>query len=264
MKLTWRSIICLMILLAVLIPVALLIIQSLGKWMFPNLLPYWNIETTIRFMFSDNLLKPLCNGLILAALVTALSLAFGFLPAKYFGTMDFRGKRLLEILIIIPALTPGIAVVFGMRSVFIDLNIYQSYAALVLGQLTFALPYMILSLSSVFRNYDTSLEAQSETLGVDRLNTLVHVTIPAVKPGIAIGCMYTFIVSWSMYLFTSIYAPRGFQTLVTYLFPLFSSGVESDQVIAILSIAYFIPSVIVLWISSRLIGSDKLYTKGGL
>ncbi len=264
MKNIWRNVTCIAIIVAVILPVLLLVLQSLGKWTFPDMLPDWNLEVTIEYLTSDALLRPLSNGLVLAAIVTILSLVLGFFPAKYIGTMNFRGKRILEILIIIPALTPGIAVVFGMRSVFIDLNIYQSYLALVLGQITFALPYMILSLSSVFRNYDTSLESQSETLGVDKINTLLHVTIPAVKPGIAVGCMYTFIVSWSMYLLTSIYAPRGFQTLITYLFPLFNSGLVSDQIVAILSIAYFMPSVFVLWISSRLMGSNKLYSRGGL
>lgn len=264
MKITWKNIVRSIIVIVTILPILLLFIQSLGKWVFPDLLPVWDLNTTFKYIFSDTLLTPLVNGIILAIIVTVLSLILGFFPAKYFGTMNFHGKRILEIITIIPALTPGIAIVFGMRGVFIDLNIYQSYIALVLGQLTFALPYMILSLSSVFRNYDISLESQSETLGVDKLNTMIHVTIPAVKPGIAIGCMYTFIVSWSMYLFTSIYAPKGFQTLVTYLFPFFSSGLVSDQIIAILSIAYFVPSVIILWISSRLMGSDKLYARGGL
>ena len=259
-----RYAIVIIVILAVLIPIILMVFWSFtDTWKYPHLMPSLTTSYWDHFLGTSRWIKPLMNSIILSLVVTVISFALGFLPAKYLGTKDFKGKRIIQVFVMLPALAPGIAVVFGMLPVFVDLGIYRTFESLVIGQIVFTLPYMILTLTAVFKNYDTDYEAQSVTLGVDKIDTALNVTLPSIKSAAAIGCMYTFMVSWSMYLFVSIYRPVGFSTLLTELFPVISDGMTATQDIAIATILFILPSLLFLIGTTLIIKSDNHNERGG-
>ena len=252
------------IILIVIIPISILIVWAFTLlWPYPDLVPSFTTHYLKFIMDTGILTKPLMNSVLLSLIVTGLSFILGFLPAKYLGTKEFKGKRALQVFVMLPALAPGIAIVFGMMPVFMKLDLYLTFEALVIGQITFTLPYMIMVLSSSFRNYDTDYEAQSTTLGMGKIDTFLHVTLPMIKSSAAVACMYTFMVSWSMYLFTSMYLPKGFSTLVTTLLPMAASSSAIPQEIAITTILFFLPSLIFLIATTLIIKSDNANERGG-
>ena len=226
-------------------------------WKFPNMLPAnFTMETFLSIFKSNVYVEALVNSVILSTLVMLISLLIGFHVAKALGVREFRGRRFLEIFILLPALTPAIALVFGMRNFFIDIGMFKSYWSLVLAQVTFTIPYMVMLLTPVFRNYDTDYEKQSATLGVGKLNTALHVTMPAIKPGLVVACMYTFIVSWSIYLFTYYLMPPSFKTMTTLLMPMISVNWTDGTVLAAMTLLFILPAFIVFAISSRMLGKN--------
>ena len=84
--------------------------------------------------------------------------------------------------ILLPAIIPVISAVMGMQGIFIRLYISDTFVGVVLAQLVFTMPYMIMGLSSAFKNYNPEYEQQAFTLGADRWDVLFHVTIPAIFP----------------------------------------------------------------------------------
>ena len=251
------------VILVVIIPISVLVVWAFTLlWPYPDLMPSFTTHY-LEFMIDTGILtKPLMNSVLLSLIVTGLSFLLGILPAKYLGTKEFKGKRVLQVFVMLPALAPGIAIVFGMLPVFVKLDMYLTFEALVLGQITFALPYMIMVLSSSFRNYDTDYEEQSKTLGMGKIDTFLHVTLPMIKSSAAVACMYTFMVSWSMYLFTSMYLPKGFSTLVTNLLPMAASNASIPQEVAITAILFFLPSLLFLIATTFIIRSDNINERG--
>lgn len=259
-----RAIVIILIALAVIVPMVPLFEWAFAEsWKYPSITPVFTVEYISYYLQSNMMLEPLKNSIILSLLVTGLSLIIGFYPAKYLGTKKFKGKLGIQIFLMVPALVPGIAIVFGMMDIFIKMGIYSTYLALLIGQVTITLPYTIMMLTSVFKNYDEDYEDQSSTLGVGKIDTLLNVTFPMMKSGIAVACMYAFTVSWSIYMFTSMYSPRGFKTMATLLFPLISSTTSATQVTAVATILFFAPSLLFLLFSALVVGSDKINAKGG-
>ena len=195
-------------------------------------------------------------------MVTFASLIIGYYPAKFIGTTDFKGKRFIELILILPALATAITIVFGLIPIMSRIGIFGSLLGLGLGEMTFTLPYLIVSLVSVFRNYDLNYDDQAACLGLDKINTELMVTIPQVRSGVAVGCMFTFIVSWSMYLFAAIFAPQGFDTMATLLYPQVMTLINYNYTAAI-TLLFFMPALIVLFLSSRVVGSDDNNIRGG-
>jgi len=157
-----------------LIPIA---IWSLAKrWYFPDIVPReWSLQ--------------------------AWDYVFGVPAGRALACYKFKGKRLVELLVLAPVLVPGIAVVTGLHGIMLKLEVHNSLSGVITAHLIPALPYMILVMASTFARFDTDFEAQARTLGAGVLQTFYHVTLPALLPGIVVGAFFTFLVSWSLLLF---------------------------------------------------------------
>ena len=261
MRRLFRNIIIVIMAILVILPIIPLVGWAFStSWTYPNLLPDdFSMEKFFAVLGNSQYLQATVDSIILSTIVTFTALFLGFFAAKALGTEEFRGKRIVEIYMLLPALASGISILYGLRYVFINTNMYLTYTSLVLAQVVFCLPYIIMLLIPVFRNYDTDCEAQAATLGVGKISTFIHVTIPSVKSGLAVACMYTFMVSWSIYLVVSFFAPVGFKTLATLLVPMIQM-MGSYSTIAAMTVLFILPSLFVFVITSRMLVSN---TNGG-
>ena len=100
-------------------------------------------------------------------------------------------------------------------------------------------------------------------MGVGKFSTVLNVTVPAVKTGLASAMMLTFVISWSMYLITTVGAPKGFETMATVLLPQLSFGYATDSFVAITAFIFLIPALISVLISTGVAASDRSNSKGG-
>ncbi|MDR1246459.1 MAG: ABC transporter permease subunit [Clostridiales Family XIII bacterium] len=234
-------------------------------WRWPAVIPSFDGGYWSKLLTDGGILPALRNSLILSGAVTFLSLALSFFAAKALGTRNFRGKRSIELLLLIPTFVPQIAVVFGMQAVFMKLTLYSNFIGLLTAHLVFYAPYATLLLSAVFENFDVSLEEQSRTLGVGRLKTMLFVTLPAVRPGVIVTGVFCFIGSWSVYLLNNVIGDPRFKTLSGVIFPLVSVGNNSYSTMAVAIIVYILPVLIILiLISKALANSPGDIVKKGL
>ena len=236
--------------LVVLVPLIPIILWSFSfRWTYPNLLPVWSTRAWDYVLGQHTIVDATVTSLVLSGVVTLLALVIGFSAAKALGTREFRGKTIVEMFILLPALIPVISAVMGMQGIFTRLYLSDTFLGVVLAQLVFALPYMIMGLSAAFRNYNPEYEQQAYTLGADRWKVLYHVTLPAILPGLLVSCLFTFVVSWSQYLLTVIVGGSAVRTLPMVLFALMGSG---DYAIAsAVSIIFILPVLILLAVSSK-------------
>ena len=158
----------------------------------------------------------------------------------------------------LPVMAPAIVVLFGIGKVFAEMGVYRTYVSLVLAEVVFMIPYMIMVLVPVFRNYDPGVEEQASTLGVGGLSTLVNVTLPSIRSGLAVSCMYVFISSWATYLAVNMYAPINVETMGLIMYPAIKYGQVSQGMLSALTVIFFVPSLIFLFISTWVIGTDKV------
>src|SRR5581483_7361132 len=99
-------------------------------------------------------------------------------------------------------IVPGLAVVLGIHIVFIRYNLADTPLGVVLVHLIPVLPYMTLVMSSVFANYDTQYEEQARVLGAGPVRTFLLITLPMIFPGVVVGGLFAFLISWSQYILT--------------------------------------------------------------
>jgi molybdate/tungstate transport system permease protein len=133
----------------------------------------------------------------LAAL--ALIIAGGTPLAYWMARYDFRGKWLGEALILIPLLTPPLAMGLllalfygpygwaGRRARHLGIELTNTPAAFVLAQVYAAAPYFIIAARSAFEGVDPNLEQIALTLGRTPWQTFWRVTMPLARLGLGVG-----------------------------------------------------------------------------
>ncbi len=240
------------IVVAVIGPIIPQIIWSLShRWLFPSLLPnQWSLEPW-QYVFSPSsrVGEGFINSLAIAIVVSFLSVLVALPAARAIALYDFRGKGLVEWLLMVPIIVPGIVATMGIHQVFIRLSLTDTFVGVCLIHLIPCIPYMVLVMSSVFANYGTELEDTARTLGASPLKVLWFVTLPGILPGLLVATMFTFLISWSQYITTVLIGGGAIITLPMVLFP-FITGVNFANAAAI-SLVFVAPAILVLILTSR-------------
>lgn len=229
------------------LPLVPLAIWSVAHgWRFPDLLPQaWSLKAwSYALSPRSGVLESLGLTTLIALATTALALLVAVPAGRALGLHDFRGKRLVYLLVLAPAILPGIAVALGLHGVFLRLGLTGTVPGVILAHLIPVLPYAILILAAVFSTFDTDFEDQAPSLGARPRQVFLHVTLPAIRPGLLTAALFAFLVSWSQYLLTLAIGGGRVQTLPLTLFSFVSAG-RNDMTGAI-AVIYILPGILVL------------------
>tara|TARA_R110001599_G_scaffold16037_4_gene65955 strand:- start:2398 stop:3249 length:852 start_codon:yes stop_codon:yes gene_type:complete len=232
-----------------LIPLALWSVSR--SWFFPDILPSSYSLRAWNYVFSttSEVLPALGQTALIALGATCISVVIGIPAGRALGLYQFRGKAIIEILILAPMIVPGIAVALGLHVVFLKLGLAGSAIGVMIVHLIPTLPYMALVMSGVFSNYDPDAEAQARSLGAGPFQTFYYVTLPAILPGLLIGSLFTFLVSWSQYILTLLIGGGRVVTLPLLLFNFASAG--RNDITGAISMIYILPGVLLLLVAAR-------------
>lgn len=261
---TWvRRSVVVAIVVTVGLPVAALIMWSLAfRWQYPDVLPeQWGTRAWSYVANpSSRVLEGLRHSLVIGVIVTVMANVIGLPAARALGMNDFRGKSLVEWVLLLPIIVPAIVATMGIHIMFLRWGLTGTYLGISLVHLIPALPYFVLITASVFANYGTELEDTARTLGAGRVQVFVRVTLPAIAPGLVVASMFTFLVSWSQYVTTLLIGGGRIITLPIVLFPFLAGGDNANA--AAISLVFVAPAIIVLVLTSRRLNTDSTVMGG--
>jgi len=249
--------------ITILAPLLPQLLWSVGfKWFFPDLLPRELSMRAWKYVFSDvsRATEALWQGTLIALVAMVLSMIISVPAGRALGLYKFRGKRLIEFLILAPTIVPVLAVVMGIHIAFIRYGLASTVLGVVLVHLIPTTPYVVMVMSSVFANYEPEYEEQARTLGANSIRTFIHVTFPAILPGLMVGGLFAFIISWGQYILTLLIGGGTVVTLPLLLFSFASSG--DNMVTGALSVLYMAPAIVFLVLTSRFL-TGKSGVMGG-
>lgn len=220
-------------------------------WRFPDLLP--DRVTTAAWSFAlspqSEVLQSFAVTTLIAGATTLIALLIGLPAGRALGLYRFRGRGLVLLLLLAPALLPGIAVVFGLHGILLRLGLAGTIPGVILAHLVPVLPYATLVLAAVFARFNTGYEDQARSLGATRWQTFRSVTLPAILPGLMTAALFAFLVSWSQYLLTLSIGAGRVQTLPLLLFSFASAG--RNDITAAIALLYILPGLLILAVTAR-------------
>ena len=227
------------VLLMLAAPLALLFRDSLNKFDQVELM----IETVtsanyIRFFSEAFYWEVMRTTIFVATVVTALCLLLGLPLAWRLARMTSRWKSLCMLLVILPLFIGSTVRTLGWMILFAKLGLMDSIASLfgarvdlmytttavVIGTLSVNLPFMVLTLQSVFEGIDIRLSEAAQGLGAAPGRAFRRIIFPLALPGISIAAILSFILGMNAYATPVLLGGPRFQMMAPLVFWEFNSN----------------------------------------
>ena len=119
------------------------------------------------------------------------------IPAAFYLVRHARfGQTALLGFLISPIIMPNIIIAVALFYLFARIGLVGTTLGLIIGHTVLAVPYVVVTLVAVLKNYDERLDQAAYTLGANKARTFIHVTLPLVRAGLIAAFMFAFIVSF--------------------------------------------------------------------
>jgi spermidine/putrescine transport system permease protein len=185
----------------------------------------------LNIVWSGFTLKWFANPFGVTALTSAvymslLTAVVGMVIATILGTMiaiaahrySFRGKRLLDAVLVMNIAASEVVIGASLLTLFIAGNVPLGFVTIVLAQVMFSIPFVAITVRARLVGFDRSLEEAAEDLGASPMWTFLLVTLPIIFPGVMAAALLAFALCLDDYVITSFVAGN------TLTFPLWVYG----------------------------------------
>lgn len=171
----------------------------------PTMVPHsFTLQHFEKLLQSTDFPAYLANSLGVALFSTVFTIALA-LPAAYaFFRMDFPGRAALYRLILLAYAFPTVVVLIPTYGLFARFGLIDTRASLVIVNVAFALPFSIWMMRSFLASVPREIEEAAVIDGAPARVILLRIMAPLIAPGIASVAIFTFIASWTEYLFASV------------------------------------------------------------
>ena len=160
-----------------------------------------NYTTLFSGGFDSPFLQPLINSILIALIATLIAVIFASFTAYAIARLSFPGKFAILAGALAIAMFPPISVVGPLFDMWRAIGIYDTYLALIIPYLTFALPLAIYTLVAFFREIPWELEQAAQVDGATPLQAFRRVIVPLAAPGMFTAAILVFIFCWNDFVF---------------------------------------------------------------
>ncbi|MER7073006.1 carbohydrate ABC transporter permease [Terrabacter sp. NPDC000476] len=167
----------------------------------PSFLPkVWQWDTYAQVLGDDRFLSWLKTSLIVATGSTVIVILVA-IPAAYMTSRHrFPGRGAFLLLVLVTQMFAPTSLVVGLYRQFFELNLINTYAALIITNAAFNLAFAIWILHGFFASIPLEVEEAAALDGASRWQVLRRVMLPLTLPGLVTATIFTFIAAWNEYV----------------------------------------------------------------
>lgn len=231
--------------LFILAPLAVTVLNSFSSVAYnvfppPGFSLQWYANLFAQAPFAEAALR----SVVLASLVTALSLLIGIMAAYALMRHPIRGAELIRGFVLAPVVVPKIVLGVAVFMFFVRLGVSDSYISLLLTHTLVSFPFVVAVVSAALANFDWSLEEAARDLGAGRLTTFRRVLLPEIRVSVLVGAVFAFMTSFDQVETTLFLTRPGSNTLPIEMFLYLQKW--QDPTIASLSVVLILFAVVLV------------------
>lgn len=238
------------------LPVLVIFLSAFSPDAYPKFPP---AAISLRWFqaFLDNgaWLAALRVSALLLLVVTPLTVVLGTTAAYALARLEFRGRAVLQALVLSPLIIPQVVLGIALLYVLTDAGLAGSLTGLAAGHILVALPYAVRTVSVSLAGMDRKLEAASMSLGATPAYTFRHVTLPLIRPGIVAGAVFAAVTSFGEVSLSLFLTAPGTITMPVRIFTYIDQ--TFDPVVNAVSAIFIVLAVLALVLVERTIGLTK-------
>jgi multiple sugar transport system permease protein len=170
---------------------------------YPTHVTLDNFRTAFDTSLGNKFAQALLNSTIIGICTTAIAMVIGVFCAYALSRLEFRGKYVLLGVILAASMFPPVALVTPLFQLFTNIKWIDQYQALIIPDISFALPLTIYILTAFFREMPWDLEEAARIDGCSQWQAFRLVILPLAAPGLFTTAILAFIASWNEFLLAS-------------------------------------------------------------
>ena len=136
------------------------------------------------------------RSFVVAISSALLGMSIGVPAAFFLARKQFFGKAALFAFLVSPIIMPNIIIAVALFYLYAKLGLVGTNIGLILGHTVLAIPYVVITVMAILKNYDHRLDQAALTLGANKWQTLTRVTLPLLSAGLIASFMFAFIISF--------------------------------------------------------------------
>ena len=245
-------------------PIAVLIIFSFNNSKTRAKWGGWTLKWYFAMFRDQAIMSALRNTLTIAVLSALISTLLGLTAAISLNAMKKNRRTVVLSALNIPMLNAEIVTGISLMLLFIaagqllshmGIGVEFGFWAVLIGHITFNLPYTVLSILPKLRQINISTYEAALDLGASRFLAFRKVILPDIMPGVLSGFLLAFTLSLDDFVITHFVKGPGFDTLSTKIYTEVRKGIKPEMYA--LSTLIFASVLLLLLILNHLPGSEK-------
>lgn len=255
---SFHGLITFVIVLAVISPLLIIIPTSFTSVRYLSFPPVgfslqWYEKILRRPEFIDAFWFSIQLALITAVIATLVGTLAGIALHKH--KMKFGG--VINNLLLSPLTVPSIIIGIAALLFFTKIGFAGTFTGLLLSHILISIPYVVRLVLTGLSSFDYTLERAALILGASPLNIFWKITLPLLKPAIFSGFIFAFLTSFDNVTISLFMITPSMKTLPLAIFTYMQENL--DPLIASISAAMILLSLVFIFILERVYGLDRLF-----
>ena len=246
-----------LVLLFLLAPLAVSLIVSFNAE--PNMAfpPHeWGFRWYLNFFQRRQFQEALGFTVKLALAATATSTVCGSCLAVVMAQDRLKLRRVLEWVVPLPIFVPEVVTGLALLTLLSRLHLGMGFTTLWIAHVIITLPYVTYTSLVSMRAFDQDLANAARGLGAGYWRTLWTIVLPIIKPGIASGAIFAFLLSFDNLMISS-FLLSPLQTTLPVEVSMYIRT-KSDPTVAAIASLLMLSTAFGVVIINRLFGLEKL------
>jgi multiple sugar transport system permease protein len=162
-----------------------------------------NFRTAFDTSLGNHFGRSLVNSVIIGVCTTILAVMVGVFAAYALARLEFRGKYVVLGIVLGASMFPGVALLTPLFQLFTNIHWIGTYQALIIPDISFALPLTVYTLTAFFAEMPWELEQAALVDGATPGQAFRKVILPLTAPGLFTTAILAFIAAWNEFLLAS-------------------------------------------------------------
>ncbi|MBJ2149635.1 MULTISPECIES: ABC transporter permease [Paracoccaceae] len=207
-----------------------------------------------KIALARDLQQAFLRSLIVAGICTLVAVPVGTLAGLALSRFRLRFTTAIQVYLLLPFTVPLIGSGIGLMLVFGEWHVLGSLWPVGMACAVINLPFIIWSVSSSAVLLDPDLELAAQNCGAGRVQTFLHVTLPAVMPGVITGGLLMFILAMNEFLVSLLLTDARIVTLPVLIYNSIRSIITPD--LAAVSVVFIAIALAAIWLLDKLVGLE--------
>lgn len=238
------------------IPILVLVVNSFNASKYGIRWDGFTFKWYEKFWHNDGLMSAALHSLTVSVTAASAATIIGTLAAVALHRYQFKGKALLSSMVFVSMLTPEIVMAISLLIVFMALGISLGFVSLIIGHITFCLPFVIVAVYSRLKGFDMKMLEAARDLGATESQVFWKIILPLAMPAVASGWLLSFTLSLDDVIVSAFVTGPSYEILPLKVYSMVRVGV-SPEVNAISTILLVISLTLVI-VSQLLIREEKV------